>query len=392
MNLRECITAAATLVLASAWAGCGPAAARSSDTAPQSAGAAIASATDCSPEGDGKIKFICGISHAEDLQRIPGSEWVVTSGLEKNGIRFVNTRTYQHMQVFPGKAARVLFDKRKFTDCPGPTTEEAVDFHGINLREGQDGVHTLYAVRHVSRHPGTRELVPGSREAVEVFEIDARLKTPAITWVGCVPAPEGVRELNSVSALPGDGFVSSNFNWPSDAKPEEFPNGWTNGQVWEWQPGAGWKVVPGSEFFPGPNGLEASKDGAWLFINLWPAKRVLRLSRGQTPVRADLIEVSFQPDNIHWNDDGTLLVAGQGGSSIGAVMNCMVLPDHFGRACPTITAEVARLDPRTLKVTPVLSYPGSIAGASIATVGLQVGREVWLSSDWFDRIVRYPLP
>lgn len=337
--------------------------------------------TECKP--DINVHFVCGVSHAEDLQRIPGSEWVITSGLERNGLRLVNTRNFQYVQAFPSATARVRFDKEKFPDCPGPTAEKEVDFHGINLRQGRNGIHTVYAVRHLSQEVG-------SRESIEVFEIDARQKSPSVTWVGCVPAPTGV-VLNSVTPLPGEGFVSSNFNWPENNHVSDYPKGWSNGQLWEWQPGGAWKIVPGSQFFPGPNGLEASKDGKWLYVNLWPAKQVLRLSRGQTPVRADLIEMSFHPDNIHWNVDGTLLVAGQGGGDIGRLQECMELPSHYGKACSDITAEVVRLDPKTLKVSHVLSFPGR-ARLSIATVALQVGKEIWISSDFFDRIVRHPIP
>lgn len=347
----------------------------------QPAKAVKAQAADCA--ADGKVNVICGIAHAEDLQRIPGSDWVVTSGLERNGIRFVNTRDYRYMQVFPAPTARIAFDRQKFPDCPGPTAEKAVDFHGINLRVGANGVHTLYAVRHASQEAG-------SREAIEVFEIDARQKLPSVTWIGCAPAPAGVA-LNSVTPLPGDGFISSNFNWPENNRATDFPKGWSNGQLWEWQPGAKWKIVPGSEFFPGPNGLEASKDGKWLYVNLWPAMRVLRLSRGQSPVKVDLIDVPFHPDNIHWNEDGSLLVAGQGARDIARLQECMDLSTHFGKACQDVTAEVVRLDPDSLSITPVLSYPGR-ARVSIATVGLAVGKDIWLSSDFFDRIVRYPLP
>ena len=268
-------------------------------------------------------------------------------------------------------------------DCPGPAVEEGMDFHGINLREGQNGIHTLYAVRHVTRDVD-------SRESIEVFEIDARQKQPIVTWIGCVPSPAGII-LNSVTPLPGEGFVSSNFNWPGNDKASDFPKEWSNGQLWEWQPGTTWKIVPGSEFLPGPNGLEASRDGKWLYINIWPAKRIIRLSRGQTPVRIDIVEVPFNPDNIHWNEDGALLIAGQHVRDIARLQECMEFPGHFGRFCPDVLSEVARLDPNTLKLSPVLSYPAR-SRVSLATVALQVGQEIWISSDFFDRIVRHPLP
>lgn len=339
------------------------------------------SSADCSP--DGNVKFICGIEHAEDLAIIPGSEWVVASGMEGLGLRIVNRRDFRYQQVFPVAEPRIRFDKKTYASCPGPTADKAYEAHSINIREGQNGVHTLYVVHNTSRG-GTRG------ESIEVFEINAQENPPAFTWVGCVLAPPSVKrgQLNAVSPLPGNGFVASNFNWPGESAPK-YPEGWTNGEVLEWNPAAGWTVVPGSEF-PGPNSLEASKDGAWLFIDQWPAKRVIRLSRGQTPVKKDVIDVPFLPDNIHWSEDGhTLLVAGQGGENVAGVQTCMA-PGHFGKECAAPNM-VARIDPKTLHVSPVVSYRAR-ARMAVVTVGLQVGREIWLSSDFFDRIVRVPLP
>lgn len=51
--------------------------------------------------------------------------------------------------------------------------------HGISVRPGDDGLHTLFVVRH------------GARESVEVF--DATGEVPSVTWIGCVLAPAGAR-------------------------------------------------------------------------------------------------------------------------------------------------------------------------------------------------------
>ena len=61
-----------------------------------------------------------------------------------------------------------------------------------------------------------------------------------------------------------------------------------NGEVWEWHTGTGWKKVPGSES-AGPNGLEISEDGKWLYIGGWGSQSFIRLSRGQTPVKRDSV-------------------------------------------------------------------------------------------------------
>src|SRR5258706_4556276 len=95
------------------------------------------------------------------------------------------------------------FARARYASCPGPITgPEIADrkfrAHGINLRAGPNGVHTLYVVHH------------GQRESVEIFELDTRGKTPTITWIGCAPSPNGVSG-NSVAVLPNDGFSLTNF-------------------------------------------------------------------------------------------------------------------------------------------------------------------------------------
>ena len=60
--------------------------------------------------------------------------------------------------------------------------------------------------------------------------------------------------------------------------------GGNTGELWEWHPSGGWKMVPDSEGQL-PNGIEVSKDGKWYYVNLWGAAKVMRMSRGQTPVK-----------------------------------------------------------------------------------------------------------
>ena len=102
-----------------------------------------------------------------------------------------------------------------------------------------------------------------------------------------------------MSPVPGGGFVTTNFAPRGGNAVAAALKGSNSGEVWEWQSKDGWKIVPGSES-PGPNGIEASRDGNWLYVNLWPVKKVMRLSRGKTPVQKDVIDLPFHPDNIRW--------------------------------------------------------------------------------------------
>lgn len=315
----------------------------------------------CDPVGN--VRFVCDQVAPEDLAPGPGSEWVIASGMAANGaIRLINVRDRTTTVLFPTATPKERLDKKTYDSCPGPidpAEKERFRAHGLYLRNGRNSVHTLYVVHH------------GNRESIEVFEFDARAKPPTLTWVGCAVAPDPIG-LNSVVALPNGGFATTNFS-PRGADAAgrgRMMAGENNGEVWEWHTGTGWKIVAGSES-AGPNGLEISKDGKWLYIAGWGSQSVVRLSLGQTPVKKDAVGVGFRVDNIRWAPDGALLAAGQGGTS------------------PSQASHVARVDPNTLKVQELVRYPYGDA-FSAGTVAIQIGRELWVGSVRGDRIAIFP--
>jgi hypothetical protein len=321
-------------------------------------GVAAPVAAECDP--DGEVAFVCGPVNPEDLIALPDSPWVVVSGMEDEGHLYVaDRRDHTASVAFPTAHPAARHDTAAFPSCPGPAPG-GFQAHGLGLRPGQDGTHTLYVVRH------------GAREAVEVFTVDATGTLPTFRWVGCVPAPDGVR-LNSVAALPGGGFAATNFNLP-------------RGEVWEWQADAGWAKVPGSET-PAPNGLVVSPDGRWLFIGGWATKSLIRLSRGQTPQAKDAVDVGFYVDNVRWSPDGSLLVAGHSAESPAAVFDCML-----NGACSGVTTRVAGVHPQELTVHDLVSYPSNDR-LILGTVAISVGNEIWVGGiGGGDRIARFPVP
>jgi hypothetical protein len=322
-------------------------------------------------EPDGQIRFICGVVSPEDLVAVPGGEWVVASGYVRGGVHLVNTRTLATTQVFPASPPRERLDRQRYASCPGPVDpgeNEKLSAHGLAIAPGSSSVHTVYLVHH------------GFRESIEVFELDARQSPPAFTWIGCVIAP-GTAAFNSVTPLAGGGFAATNPN--RRVKPPN-PDPANTGEVWEWQPTDGFRVIPGSEGH-GPNGIEASPDGRWLYVNLWPARQVMRLSRGQTPVVKDVLEVDFQPDNIRWQPDGTLLAAGHGGPDVKSVIACL------WKVCADAASVVARVDPKAWTVREIIRYPANRKFFS-STAALQVGKDIWLGTITGDRIARHPAP
>src|SRR5262245_27303717 len=235
--------------------------------------------------------------------------------------------------AYPSPTAKEKLDAKTYDSCPGaPDTAEKASFrtHGLALRAGRNGTHTLYAVHH------------GVRESIEVFEVDARGKTPALRWIGCAVAPEPIG-LNEVVALPDGGFAATNFLVRSGdaAARTKMMAGEKNGEIWEWHTGKGWKIIPGSEA-AGANGLEISKDGKWLYVAAWGNQSFFRLSLGQTPAKRDDIPLGFCVDNIRWAADGSLLATGQGGAAPGSQVTVVV-----------------KINPNTLKSEEIIRQPRS---------------------------------
>ena len=205
-----------------------------------------------------------------------------------------------------------------------------------------------------------------------LFGIVGLAAAPTLTWVGCVVAPDMIG-LNSVAVLPDGGFAVTNFQF-------------TEGELWEWKPAAGWTKVSGSET-AGPNGLGVSTDGRWFYIGGWGSQSLIRLSRGQMPVQKDAVDVGFHVDNVHWAPDGSLLAAGQGRSGEATIMDCVSRGN-----CVGVTARVAKVDPQTLIAQEIVRYPSSDL-VVIGTAAIQVGDEIWLgAAGGGDRIARFPAP
>jgi hypothetical protein len=319
-------------------------------------GLAAPSAAQCEP--DGEVEFVCGPISPEDLALVPDTPWVIVASWEDDGyLSAADSRDHGTVRLFPTATSQARHDTATYGSCPGMTTDR-FRAHGISLRPGRNGTHTLYVVRH------------GEREAVEVFEVDARSATPSLTWVGCAVAPEGLG-LNAVVALPDGGFAATSPR---------------TSNLWEWHTGDGWVQVPGSDDI-GPNGLEVSADGRWFLVAGYGSQSVIRLSRGQTPVQKDAVEVGFNIDNVHWAPDGTLLAAGHRAPTPRRVGECI-----GRRTCEGITSHVARVDTQALTSQEIFTYPTNDY-LILGTVAIEVGDELWVGGvAGGTRIARVPLP
>jgi len=325
-----------------------------------------ADAPSCAPL-DG-LSFVCGVKNVEDIVRVPGTRWLIGSSMR------LGKATHE-----PGAALYLIDSEAKsattaaigsdpakdgpFANCPVPDLTR-LGTHGLELREGEGGIHTLYAINH------------GGRESMEVFRVDARGPAPAIAWTGCIMMPANAW-ANSVASLPGGALVISKFADLDKLRSTMGPvyRGETTGVTYIWTPGAGFSELKGARL-SGNNGVVVSKDGKRLWINDQGRYQIVRfmLDGSAPPAYA---KVGFRPDNLRWAPDGTILAAGQ----IVAVDGSLAANNGWG---------VARINPDTMAATPVTTQPGR-PQFSNGTVALQVGNTLWLGTFRGDRIAYIPV-
>lgn len=315
-------------------------------------------AQDCA--ADGEVQFVCGPVSPEDLVHVPNTVYIVAAGMEDDGyLHFVNTETLGSESVYPVANPNHQWDRDRFGVCPGPETD-GFRPHGLHLIPGDGDIHELLVVRH------------GARESIEVFSIDASQSAPSISWLGCVVAPDGV-VFNSVAATPEGGMVATHFQLPS-------------GVVYEWQLGGDWEMVPGSET-SGPNGIEISPDGDWLYIGGWGTRSLIKLSRGQPDVTVETVEVAHHIDNVRWADDGTLLAAGHIGPEFSSIGTCLAQLQ-----CDGVRSRVTRIDLEDMSTQQIVDYPSN-DDFILGTVAIEVNDEIWVGGiAGADRIARFEKP
>jgi hypothetical protein len=328
----------------------------------------------CAPVGE--LHFICGPHHPEDLVLIPGTHWILVSGLGgaspgsapgPGDLYLLHATDKRWHSIARASLAAVNRDTKLYGDCPAPDAAQFIS-HGLAIRAGSDGRHTLYAVNH------------GGRESVEVFAIDARGAEPRLTWSGCaVLAPSAW--LNAVTPLPGDGFIVTSTFDPKDPQAQaKMAGGQYAGAVYEWQPERGFTSLAG---ISGDNGVAISSDGRWLYFNWFFGHSVIRVARAGSgePTTAT---VDFLPDNIHYAPDGSLYVTGQN------VEPRQLLADCPSRDCQHGTT-IIKLDPRTMK-TRVIARLAPNATFSDGTTALQVGDTIFVGSYRGDAVAYMKAP
>jgi hypothetical protein len=321
----------------------------------------------CDP-ADG-AEFICGLASPEDLIRVPGTSWVIVSGMAegKSHLYAIDSRTRAPLGLYPTETVHEKQDKKTYASCPGPLPKGTFGAHGIDVRPTSAGHSMLYAVNHAGR------------ESIEVFDLDVSRAMPVVTWVGCAVFPASASG-NGVVGLPDGGFITTNFRDPSDKDAfKKMSAGEITGNVLEWHPASGWTPLPDSAM-SGANGIALSTDGKWLYVAGWPGKNVTRFERtGKTWTKRDAIPTGILTDNLRWMEDGSLIAAGQDANMPG-VFECRPPACRVGSGA-------VKIDTHTLQTKRLVTYAGNESFEGATTV-IEVGNEYWMGSYRGERIAR----
>jgi hypothetical protein len=321
----------------------------------------------CAP--DGPISYICGVMNGEDIVRVGDTKWLLASSIAPLGgevgagrIYLIDSEAKTAEGLFPGAAPTLRHDAAMYPNCPGPLNLERWDSHGLALQETEPGVYRLYSTSH------------GAIEAIQAFELDARGDTPSATWVGCVPLPERMW-ANSVVILEDGGFRTTKFMDPTDPQAiNAVFAGQPNGEVYEWRPGGAVQAIPGTEL-SGPNGIEMSPDGRWLFVAAFGGQRVARFDMSVSPPAKTEVMVPLNPDNLRWTGDGRLLTAG---------VNVVPPAECANPPCQTGWSAFA-IDPEAMAAARVAGADQTAAIQGTATA-LDVDGVLWFGTYSGDRL------
>lgn len=304
---------------------------------------------------------IMGVWGPEDLERIPGTPLVIVSQYYalrdkvKGDLALLDTAT-DTVHPLPIRS----MPEKGWGDpaCIAPPSH--IGPHGIHLSRRRDGRLQLLVVNHQER------------ESIELLEIDAGGRS--LTWHGCVPSTEA---FNDVAAIPGGGFIAT---VPTAKGQPEKVDGTAAGFLMEWHPGQALRRLPGSEAAFN-NGVQVSPDGKTVYFDAWTASEIVRYDRASQRITGR-VKAGFMPDNLSVAADGTYLAAG--------------IDQLIGRTCVTLDKQcsssftVARFDPRTMTVTPI--YHGAAGEMAGASIGLQVGTDLYMGSFTGARILKVAMP
>jgi hypothetical protein len=308
--------------------------------------------------------------NSEDLVPLIGTDWLIASSMadasKRLGCLYAVDRRKKTCQVFYGAdayARDIGLDQLQGHIAIGlEVYARGFSPHGIALRQSEAGDHTLYVVCH---YPF---------DAIEVFGVHASRSALSATWIESLRLPPGTSG-NDLVALPDGGLAVTNMMDPADAEAiDKMHQGVTTGYVLEWRRDIGWSPVPDSEM-SGPNGIEVSPDGEWLFVSSWSAnKSLVRISRGARPAQRKTLRTNLINDNLSWTSDGKLLVTGQFSTPID------FMSEYRSKTRLNTPFAVLNVDPETMNIAETVIHHDGHDGFGAGTVAVEIDEEIWVGT------------
>jgi hypothetical protein len=336
--------------------------------APQSRSMELAAVQGCGP-ADG-LEFVCGLQAVEDLVQVGKSRWLLGSGLGGGGrsgtLVLIDTRARSGTVIYPATEVVVAHDSARFAACATPPDTKVFNAHGISIRNVRGERYELLVVNH------------GGREAIEFFGVDATGDNPKLSWLGCVAMPADT-SINSLDTLPDGGFIATHFYTPSKGGIGAVFAREITGGLLEWHPGGAVTPIAGTEL-SGANGIVLQDEGRTMIVAAWGTRDLVRFERRGDAVTKKVVPLDFAADNIRWNSDGKLLVAGQ---KFAARREGPAGLDGW---------TVAVFDPATLALVKKLKEVDGKASFQGVSSALEVGNEIWVGPFSGDRIAYFSKP
>lgn len=331
-------------------------------------------ADSCAPSGE--LKFLCGMQSPEDLAVLPGTNWIVASGMAPaSGLHLIDTTSMTWERWIAPIAARATapYDK-----CPSQPRADELQAHGISVRDRGNGHATLYAVDHGGPGNITQMNVGRGREAIEVFDVDLTGPKPRLSWQGCVLMPENL-VANSVVSGP-DGALYATVMLHPENEMTDLWKGRATGAVYKWVPGSStFQRLAGTELV-GNNGIELSRNGQSFYVTSIGTLTKFTNTNPAIRLRSTTVE-NVAVDNIHWSGNH-LVVAGS--------RTDLCPPASDGAACPA-GYRVLAVNPDSLAVT-TLADGGKNEAFTGISAALPLGRKLWLGSYSANRLAYQMLP
>jgi len=323
----------------------------------------------CGVHGD--IEVLCGTRSPEDLELTPDGKYLIATqfiNLGRTGSAGLGMALFDLSKKTFSKMAVTDQPDKSWGDaaCPGPIGDQLVS-HGESLAKRRDGRWALYVVNH------------GGRQSIEMYELKPAAGSWALVWHGCEVA---MHDYNDVAILPDGGFVGSYPTGLSNGGTGGPFGGSVTGYVAHWTPGKGESEIADTRMRY-PNGVVASEDGRFIYINEFAARQVIKYDLANGKVLGS-VKVNFLPDNLTWTKAGRLLAAGVKG----ARGDC---PEGSGRPCIQGFG-VAEIDPAKMQMRPIFdsaAHEPLIGGVSVA---LEVGNSIYLGAFQGERLVKIPYP